>query len=429
MKIWLSGGEVPKHRDLLGRCGAERIAINLASVVKDRSGGLGDPDTLLPFAKLFYTSQSDLEADAYDEVLDRYLDDESVVLGIESDVAKKRGVFVPEWHGGDVDELLELAVEYGHIGISEGVLATDSLMKPIQVFRARNPHVRLFTTCSKPKLLAPMVPTDVLVSGWLSAQKHRELQVWDGSKVARFPRAARNVQAEAHRAQIINLGADPVLIEEGDVPESMKLAVISWLQYDKIVAISPGSELAETRQVGGVDVAIDTRSSRKRDDLVMLPVLRPKTEESPVLAPESGSLRQCNVCSLNGFCPKYEKDAFCGFEIPVTLRTKSEVSEMQSVLLEIQAQRALMSKFEEDLQSQGPKPETSAELERFFRMLEASKRISEDRQTIQVTATTSSGAGPLSALFGNRVGELNQGLKQPIDSDDIIDDAEIIDQE
>jgi hypothetical protein len=88
-----------------------------------------------------------------------------------------------------------------------------------------------------------------------------------------------------------------------------------------------------------------------------------------------------------------------------------------------------MSKFEEDLQSQGPKPETSAEIERFFRLLESSKRISEDRQQITVTATASGGAGPLSALFGNRVGELNQGLKQPIDSDDIIDASEIIDPE
>jgi hypothetical protein len=427
VRIWLSGGEVPKHRDLLGRCGAERLAINLSSIVKDRSGGLGDTDTLLPFAKLFYTSQSDLDAGAYEEVLDRYLDDESLVLGIESEVAKKRGVFIPEWHGGDVDELLELAVEYGRIGISEGVLATEALMKPIQVFRARNPHVDLFTTCSKPKLIAPMVPTDVLVSGWLSSQKHRELQVWDGGKVARFPRASRNQQAQAHRAQIINLGADPALVEEGDVPESMKLAVVSWLQYDKVVATTPSLELTQTRHEGGVAIDTTPRSTRERDDLVMLPVLRQRTEDAPTPPAQSSTLRQCNVCSLNSFCPKYERDSYCGFDIPVQLRTKSEVADMMSTLLEIQGQRALMAKFEEDLMSQGPTPEASAEIERFFRLTEASKRISEDRQTIQVVATSSNGEGPLSQLFGSRVGELNQGLKQPINSDDIIDDAEIID--
>ena len=50
--------------------------------------------------------------------------------------------------GCDVDELLELAVEFGSVAVSEGVLATESLMKPIGIFRARNPSVRLFTTCS-----------------------------------------------------------------------------------------------------------------------------------------------------------------------------------------------------------------------------------------------------------------------------------------
>lgn len=429
MRVWLSGGEVPKHRDLLGRAGAERIAINLSSVVKDRAGGLGDPDTLLPFAKLFYTSQSDLDDDAYDEVLERYLDNESLVMGIESEVAKKRGVFIPEWHGGDIDELLELAVEHGRIAISEGVLATDSLMTPLRTFRIRNPHVALFTTSSKPKLLAPMVPSDVLVSGWLSAQKHRELQVWDGSKVARFPRAARVSQVLAHKGQITNLGADFSLVQEGDVPESMKLAIASWLQYEQVVATNTSLETTEPGIARSLDLATDGRSSRKREELVMLPVLRQPTEEAPDVAPEAGTLRQCNSCSLSGFCPKYEKDSLCGFAIPVKLRTKTEVQAMMSTLLEIQAQRALMAKFEEDLMSQGATAETSSEIERFFRLTETSKRISEERFTLNVTASGPAGPGPLSALFGDRVGELNQVLQTPVESDEIIDDAEIIDPE
>jgi hypothetical protein len=429
VRIWLSGGEVPKHRDLLGKVGAERIAINLSSVVKERSGGLGDPDTLLPFSKLFYTSQSDLDEGAYDEVLERYLDDDSLVLGIDSWVAKKRNVFIPEWHGGDIDELLELAVEYGRIGISEGVLATESLMKPLGIFRVRNPHVALFTTSSKPKLIAPMVASDVLVSGWLSAQKHRELQVWDGAKVARFPRAARVAQVQAHKGQITNLGSDFGLIEEGDVPESMKLAVTSWLQYEKVAATQHPAGSAEPGIGGSLDLATDGRSSRKREELVMLPILRTPTEDLPDAAPVASSLRQCNSCSLSGICPKFEKDSMCGFAIPVTLRTKSDVQAMMSTLLEVQAQRALMSKFEEDLLSQGATPETSSEIERFFRLTETSKRISEERFNININATGPAGPGPLSALFGDKVGELNQGLRNPVGSDDIIDDSDIIDQD
>jgi hypothetical protein len=78
--------------------------------------------------------------------------------------------------------------------------------------------------------------------------------------------------------------------------------------------------------------------------------------------------------------------------------------------------------------SQGASSEASAELERFFRLAESAKRISEDRQTLTVVASSSgSGEGPLSALFGSRVGEMSQGLRTPLASDDIIEAAEIVD--
>lgn len=422
----MSGGEVPKHRALLGKMQADRIAVNLASVVKDRSGGMGDEDTLLPFDKLFYTSQNDLEPSDYDKVLERYLDDSSLVLGIESEVAVKRGVYVPEWLGGDVEELFELAVEYGNIAINEGVLVTDSLIKPITLFRARNPHVRLFTSCSKPKLLDPKVLTDVLVSGWISSQRHRELQVWDGRKVARFPSAKRLTALSEHRAQVINLGFDPQLIEEGDVPETMALAVKSWLQYENVATILPSpAELNEQNEPN--TLAIQPRSGREREELVQLPVLAPiRTGEERSL-PAARTLRQCDICSLNSVCPKYEQHAACAFEIPVTLRTKSDVEHMMSTMIEIQGQRALMAKFEEDLLSQGVTQEASSEIERFFRLLEASKRISAEYAQLTVTATASGGAGPLSALFGDRVGQVNQELPKPVPSDEVIEDAEIID--
>jgi hypothetical protein len=428
MRIWLSGGEVPRHRELLARCGAEQIAVNLASVVKDRSGGLGDPDTLLPFAKLFYSSQSDLDADAYDDVLTRYLSDDSLVLGIESGVAKEAGVFIPEWHGGEVEEFFDLAVEHGRVGVSEGVLASPTLMQPIVTFLRRNPSVSLFAVTSKAKLLSPPYASDVVVSGWLASQKHRELQVWDGSKVARFSRSARNEQIDSHRGQIINLGADPVLIAEGDIAESTKLAVLSWLQYENVVTTYQGVFLPGVATEGPVALATPPPSTRHREELVVLPVLRPRSEESPPVAVSSSTLRQCRICSLAQVCPKYESDATCGFSIPVTIRTKTEMLDMMSALLEIQAQRVLMSKFEEDLMSQGLSAEVSAEMERFFRLSESVKRITEDRQTVTITASSSGpSAGPLSQLFGTRVGELNSQLPQPVSSEDVIDDAEIID--
>lgn len=427
MRVWMSGGEVPKHRELFGPLGVEKIAVNLSSIIKERSGNLGDPDTLLPFPKLFYTSTSDADPADYESVIERYLDEESLVLGIESPLAKRSGRYIPEWHGGDVEELFDLAVEYGKVAVSEGVLATDSLLVPIRQFRSRNPSVALFVNSSKSKVINCGAVTDIVVSGWLAAQRHRELQVWDGTKVARSPRAQRNAQIEIMRSQIVALGADPVLVEEGDIGESSRLAVRSWLQYENVVATPGGGALDPTAPSFPNPVAMEARVMRTREALVALPVLSVRETPDAPMRPSETTLRQCDICSLNNVCPKYEQGSTCGFSIPVQLRTKTELTSVVNTMLEIQAQRVLMERFDEELQSQGVKQEVSAELERFFRMTESAKRISEERQTLTVTATASNSAGPLSELFGTRVGELSQGLRRPIDSDEIIDAAEILD--
>ena len=434
MRIWFSGAEVPKHRELLGKCAVDRVAINLAPVVKDRGGGLGDEETLLPFTKVFYSSQTDLEVEAFEPVIERYLDDDSMVVGLDSPLAKERRQFIPEWHGGETDEALELAVEYGALAVTEGVLQVPQLIRPIVLFVHRNPHVRLFTVTSKAKNLATMHPTDVIVSGWISAQKQRELQVWDGTKVSRSPRSSRNAQIEQHRSQIANLGADVDMIRNGDVYENTVLAIKSWLQYEQVAANTRSVMLPGLGDPAPANLAIDLHEGREKraaEDMALLPVLAsvPTTDDpgaAVTLAPST--LRQCDVCSLSTVCPKYRPNSTCGFSIPVTLRTKTDIQNMMSALLELQGQRVLMAKFSEDLLSQGTSAETSAEMDRFFRLLESSKRIVEDRQTLTISASGSNaGGGMLSSLFGSRVGEANRQLPAPVESDDVINDAEIVD--
>ena len=66
MRIWFGGAEVPDHRTTLGRAGVRRVAVNLAPILKQRSGGAGPVETLEPFAALFYASQADLNPDEVD---------------------------------------------------------------------------------------------------------------------------------------------------------------------------------------------------------------------------------------------------------------------------------------------------------------------------------------------------------------------------
>jgi hypothetical protein len=98
-----------------------------------------------------------------------------------------------------------------------------------------------------------------------------------------------------------------------------------------------------------------------------------------------------------------------------------------NTLLEMQTRRAMMAVFEEEVLSEGILGTTSAEMERLFRMAEATKRINEDRQTLTITAE-GSGPGPLTELFGARVGDVNNELPAPVDSDTVIEDAEVLDR-
>jgi hypothetical protein len=101
MRMWFGGAEVPEHRTTLGRAGVRRAAVNLAPILKQRSGGAGPIETLEPFAALFYASQADLGAEAVDEFLQAYSDDESAFYGLLTPFTQRSGRLIPEWLGLD----------------------------------------------------------------------------------------------------------------------------------------------------------------------------------------------------------------------------------------------------------------------------------------------------------------------------------------
>jgi hypothetical protein len=166
---------------------------------------------------------------------------------------------------------------------------------------------------------------------------------------------------------------------------------------------------------------------------VLLPTLTTKetTDDEGVshteVVPGNQSMRQCDACNLAHVCPMFEAGASCAYSIPVRIRTKRELNHVLNTLLEMQTRRAMMATFEEEVLSEGILGSTSAEMERLFRMAETVKRINEDRQTLTITAE-GSGPGPLSELFGSRVGDLNNELPAPVDSDTVIEDADVLDR-
>jgi hypothetical protein len=427
MRMWFGGAEVPEHRQTLGRAGVRRVAVNLAPILKQRSGGAGPVETLEPFAALFYASQADLGAEAVDEFLEAYSDDESAFYGLLTPFTERSGRLIPEWLGLDPEEAIEMVVEHGAVGIPEARAIEARTSRTLTKFLRRNSAARFFVNSSKVSVLQQPFITDAIVNGWVSAQRYRELQVWDGTKVVRAGKERRASALAKFGQQIENLGGDFEAVEDGDVSATTAVAIASWLQYERVVATPHALGLSSGDD--GADGPVATHGAVvRRPEQVPIPVVH-VDEGGTLSGVVGGSFRQCDACLLADLCPKFEPGAYCAFTVDVEIRDTDQAMAAMSTLIEIQMQRAQRAVFAEEVLGQGPQHATSVELERVFRMFESMRRIQENRETLTIHASTSGGDGVLSKIFGPRVGSANKELPEPVTVDAVIAESGIIDEE
>jgi len=425
MRIWMGGAEVPDHRTTLGRAGVRRVAVNLAPILKQRSGGAGPVETLEPFAALFYSSQTDLNPEEVDEFLGRYSDSESAFYGLLTPFTERSGHLVPEWLGLDPEEAIEMVVEHGAVGIPEERAVEARTSRTLTKFLRRNSEARFFVNSSKISVLQQPFVTDAIVNGWVSAQRYRELQVWDGTKVVRAGKERRAVALAKFSQQIENLGGDFEAVEEGDVSATTAVAIASWLQYERVVATPHALGVAEDE--GGEDSPVATRGGTvRRAEQVPIPIAH-YDDAGTMVGVVGGSFRQCDACLLADLCPKFDPGAYCAFTVDVEIRDTDQAMAAMSTLIEIQMQRAQRSVFAEEVLGQGVQHTTSMELERVFRMFESMRRIQENRETLTIHASSSGDGGVLSKIFGPRVGSVNKELSTPVSVDAVIAESGIID--
>jgi hypothetical protein len=421
----MGGAEVPEHRTTLGRAGVRRAAVNLAPILKQRSGGAGPVETLEPFAALFYASQADLNPDEVDRFLESYSDAESAFYGLLTPFTERSGRLVPEWLGLDPEEAIEMVVEHGAVGIPEARAVEARISRTLTKFLRRNSAARFFVNSSKISVLQQPFVTDAIVNGWVSAQRYRELQVWDGTKVVRAGKERRAAALSKFSQQIENLGGDFEAVEDGDVAATTAVAIASWLQYEQIVATPQPLGLTEVEEGGRSGVATQGGAVRRAEQ-VPIPIVR-YDESGTMAGVVGGSFRQCDACLLADLCPKFEPGAYCAFTVDVEIRDTDQAMAAMSTLIEIQMQRAQRAAFAEEVLGQGPDHTTSMELERVFRMFESMRRIQENRETLTIHASSSGDGGVLSKIFGPRVGSANKELSTPVTVDAVIAESGIID--
>lgn len=435
MKLWFGGGEVAAHRKLLVKCGVDRIAVNLSAYFQQRQPLTMNDEVYGGFEIVIYSSTGGLDPVRVDAFIAENIELIDWVYGLSSDAAIAADKYVPEWSGGNINDLYDFAEMHERFGLAEAVVLDPALMTPIKAF-VRSRHLDVWLNSSKTDAVGQAIWSDVIASGWLNAQRQRELQVWDGKQVSRYNRDRRVAAAEKHRAQIERLGHTAELVVDQDVHETMELAVTSWRQYERIetqVVATDGRRRGDASAPDGQrGLAISAREPVQRDRMT-IPVIELReaaVDEFDKPVPESISsagtmLRSCDPCSLNPYCPQYKEGHACGYKIPVSIKTKDELQATFGALLEMQAQRTFMARFAEDMLSQGLDDRVSAELERFFRMAKMLRDINDNRETIVITAKSKAEGGALSRVFGERVGAAQMELTHSSESDDIVDAIEV----
>lgn len=435
MKIYFGGGEVATHRNTLMKYDVEAIAVNLSAYFTQRQPLAMSPDVYGMFDVVLYSSTGGLDPQRVEAFVDHNIDQVAFVYGLRSEAAEAAGKYIPEWHGGAPSDFYAIAERYGRVGIAEAVALDGAAMTPLKAF-ARSRGIELWATSSKSDVMTQGIWTAVLVSGWLNAQKQRELQVWDGKQVSRYNRDRRDAAAEKHRRQIERLGHTAELIVDGDLEESIGLAITSWKHYERSIATIDESRPSLATAPGDqMPVAIASKEPRQRD-AVVLPILtlqEPAVDSNGDVVPEnrlttSGTLlRTCDPCYLAQQCPKFEPGASCAYGVPVVIRTTQDRAAAMNAIAEMQFQRVMTERFAEEVLAQGNNDRTGTEIDRFMRVMDVQARVTDQRESLTIVAKGRAEMGAISQIFGAKAGAAQMELTRSTTATEEIVDADVID--
>ena len=430
--IWYGGGEVAAHRRELARHGVRKLAFNVHPIITSRSGNAGAPGELEPYATVFYTSQH-VEDEAMATIVEGYADDMSVIVGMQF-AGISEGTCIPRWNGVDIDEFHDLVAKHGSVFMDEADAAVERNARSLTGVYHRNPSMRVFTPTSKAAVVGLPFVTDPLVTGWIAATKHRELQVWDGSKVRRSPRASRAKSVEKFYGQIEALECVPELLVEEEPAESVKLAIRSWSMYEKVVTNDDDDRMSDDVQESSkrpTNKALARVQERKLIPIMEVRTINPGDEsERSVVALANSTFQSCNNCAVSSACPSYERDHECAWEFPVQLRSTAQAIDWASTLIELKIKRILRAAAEEELIGEGLNSDLSRELESAMRMMKLAKELHETHETITISTKSNGGGGGgglISQFFGSAVGQATNRELSPVIED--IDSAEILEAE
>lgn len=454
MKVYFGGAEKGSYRTMLLKSGVQRFGINLTHLPIPKKKEQNLKDMFNDGEVLLYISENDEDISRYDAFVRQHIDNLSIVIGRpDYDGAWMGDKYVPVWNDEqDMERLAWLCQKHGRVAISDKAVNGKNLGRIRQL--SERWGTRLIGITSKPDLIESIGWESVVVVSWTSVLRYGETQVWDGHGLRRYPAQQKESARKKHRNDIARLGIDVDSVLEDEVSAVGALAIASWMQWEThnfggydpsqvddedefnppqdgdIVAISPTTTHGGNVVPRGSLIATNVPEKRHEGERVLLPVMgvdmvtsmgsqtlddegesiEIAPQVTPIMRYNANPLRQCNSCYLSSRCPSFKENSECAFSLPIEIRTKDQLQAALRALVEMQMGRVMFARFAEELEGQGVDPSLSAEMDRFFSMVEKFKNISDTREMVSLKVEASGSSGVLSRLFGTKAGETARQL-------------------
>lgn len=375
--------------------------------------------------------------------------------------------FVPIWSGDDgLEALYDLSEQFGRVGVLQTSIGGRDLVPTLNSLASSG--VQLFgLSMTKPDIMGAVPWYSVASTSWLSPSQFGDTIVWSHNQLKRYPKKMKQQARKKERSTFMTNGFDVEKIENDDSTELLRLSVWSWSQQINAInrktstgvtapMILPDDDNSEFEddEVGGVLEKVQKRvpTARPRDasEKKVIPFLdfdfdrekrkNPETGEYetvdvPKVKIRSESMRICDTCFLAAKCPMFEAGSTCAYDIPITVRTKEQMTALMDSMVEMQAQRVLFMKMAEDAEGGYADPNLSSEIDRLGNLMKKSHDMQQEGFSLTINAKQSGQMSMVDRIFGDigntaPLHELEQG---PQRADNVLEafgvvDAEIIEE-
>lgn len=463
MKLIYLGAEVPSNRTLLETTSATHVGVSFwrlreRGLPKNKDyllenyfpleysiyvypgipkGTVLDPDDLAAFAAEY----EDFIANNIDRLTT--FNEISEVDPVFVDQQRKAawgqvppGKFQPVWDPKSGLKGLNLMVDtYLDIAIPGYSIEEETQLAVVTRTHARASGTRFHAIgCAKPDNLRQVTVETASTMSWLSPMMHGETIVWDGTKLVRYPKRMKSQARPRYRHIYTKAGIDADKILEDDPKEVCRLAVWSYVQFERKVNGMSTDEgflydnSAEIEVVPNAETApsnIDNKGSQVRklmprdpSEIGNLPVfgyeLNTVVEDDGTIKDvqtvqsQASSLRACDTCFVASNCPAFKPQSVCAFKLPIEVKTKDQLKSLINAIIEMQGQRVAFMRFAEEMNGGYADPNVSQEIDRLFKLIKTTKELDDSREFIRMTVERQGSAGVLSSIFGDRANVLKE---------------------